>query len=208
MFSFFNKLTNKRQPSEFANKDLIKIENFLSEEDFNTSLDEMDVKSGRKSGQIPLLTPAVEIVRRTAEKKFIELNNYSLRHALIKYEGKKSVLHHDLNTRPHRKFSLILYLIQSAAGGETFFPFFDRKGNLASNEITTACSELNKREQYSLNSPELEKLIINNKEDYLHFKPVANTAIGMRTENLNLWHFVAPEKGERIAMILFWEPRE
>lgn len=149
----------------------------------------------------PFLAPLLQ----AASRRFPLLGGYVAQQALLRFEGRTGLLHHDLNHRPERRVSLLFYLEASARGGELVFPFFDASGAPTCNPVTEACSRLYAHETYYNADPSLEAYLVANRDALLTFRPVPNTLIVFPSQDPSFWHFVCPvEEGVRACIVVFY----
>lgn len=149
----------------------------------------------------PFLAPLL----REAARRFPLLRGYVAQQALLRFEGRTGLLHHDLNHRPERRVSLLFYLEASTRGGELVFPFFDASGAPTSNPVTAACSRLYAQETYYTAEPALEAYLVANRDALLTFRPIPNTLIVFPSQDPAFWHFACPvEEGIRACIVVFY----
>jgi len=190
------------------------INNFLPQEDFNklsSHINSRPRETSIASDGEGSLTSNAEVNKHiiTIENSFRQvkqdLDDYELKDVLFRYENKTGFLHHDLNRRGKRKYSLILYTQESREGGEIVFPFYDSSLNKTTNAVTETCSRLHKEKKYVSTDENLNKFIIENKNKLYSLKPKRNLGVIIDNDNNNLWHFVTPTSQERSCAVLFWE---
>ena len=151
------------------------------------------------------------VINETANKRIKDLNNYVLKDALLRYEDidektYSGLLHHDLNKRDKRKYTLILYVEKPEAGGRIVFPFYDSNGERVSNVVTEACEKLYDKGEYVASDSKLTHYAIDNRDELYSFRPEPNVGLILDDYNRNLWHVVCPtEEGQRTAAVFFWE---
>ena len=128
-----------------------------------------------------------------------------LQQALLRFEARTGLLHHDLNHRPDRRFSVIFYIDVPQTGGEIVFPFFDAAGRPVDSPVTVRCRQLAAAGQLYAEEPELEGYIQQHRAQLLSLRPRANAAVGFPAHDPAAWHYACPvEHGERSCFVLFY----
>lgn len=192
------------------------INNFLPQEDFNKLSSYINSRPRETfvvSNGEGALTSDVEAnkyiitIENALQQLKQDLGDYELKDVLFRYENKSGFLHHDLNKRDARKYSLVLYSQGSREGGEIVFPFYDSSGNKTTNVVTETCSKLHKEKKYVSTDENLNKFIIENKNSLYFIKPEPNLGVIIDNYNDDLWHFVIPTLEMRSCAVLFWEKK-
>lgn len=140
-----------------------------------------------------------------AAARFPGLAGLPVQQVLLRFEGNTGLLHHDLNHRPDRRFSLICYLTQPTDGGEIIFPFFDAAGQPTDNPVTAACRQLAAADQHYAEDPALEAWLTDHRGALLSITPRENTAVLVPCDHPSAWHFVCPVRsGQRACLVVFY----
>ena len=149
--------------------------------------------------------PFLASVQRAAEARFPAVVGLVQQQVLLRFEGNTGLLHHDLNHRPDRVFSLLLYIDEPKQGGEIVFPLLDPEGQLRAGPVWDACQRLASAGQFYSEDSDLERYIIDNRERFFTVPARTNTAILFPSDDPSLWHFACPvESGERCCVVIFY----
>jgi hypothetical protein len=191
------------------------IDDFLPDDDFNLVLNSItqqerrtfvasDGEGWRTNNEDT--NNIVSLINKTSERAKPDLLNFMLKDVIYRYENKAGGLHHDLNKRKNRRYSLILYLEEPIAGGEIVFPLYDSNGREARNPVKESCEDLHKKGVHFNTDESLVTFINKNKNNLYSQGPRANLAIILDNTNERLWHYVCPvEEGFRSCVVMFWE---
>ena len=149
----------------------------------------------------PFLAP----VQRAAEAHFPAVIGLVQQQVLLRFEGNTGLLHHDLNHRPDRVFSLLLYIDEPEQGGEIVFPLLAPDGQPRPGPIRQACQRLASVGQLYSEDAELESYILDNRAQFLTVPARTNTAILFPSDDPSMWHFACPvEAGERCCVVILY----
>ena len=147
----------------------------------------------------------VQPVLAAAAARFPVLTDHPVQQVLLRFEGNTGLLHHDLNHRSDRRFSLLYYIDQPEEGGEIIFPFFDAAGAPTDNPVAAACRQLHASSQHYAEDPGLEDWLIAHRAALLSVTPRPNTAILLPCSHPSMWHFVCPVRsGQRACLVVFY----
>ena len=149
--------------------------------------------------------PFLASVQRAAEAHFPAVVGLVQQQVLLRFEGNTGLLHHDLNHRSDRVFSLLLYIDEPKRGGELVFPLLDPEGRPRSGPVQDACHRLASAGQLYSEDAALESYIVDNRECFFTVPARTNTAILFSSDDPSLWHFACPvEAGERCCVVIFY----
>ncbi|MFT5680898.1 MAG: hypothetical protein ACI8RZ_001804 [Myxococcota bacterium] len=151
---------------------------------------------------VPFLDP----LQSAITARFPVVDGLSIQHILLRFEGQTGLLHHDLNGRPHRRFSLLFYIDVPTEGGQLIFPFFDDLGIPTDNPVTEACCLLHADGRLYSKDPALETYMIAHQDTLLTVPPRPNTAVFFASDDPATWHFACPVgAGERSCLVFFYQ---
>tara|TARA_Y100000593_G_scaffold42861_1_gene82042 strand:- start:20023 stop:21474 length:1452 start_codon:yes stop_codon:yes gene_type:complete len=216
MLNVIKEWFNRNESSSPTVDRLSVINNFLSKEDFEQVLNVVTSRSrntnvvldggGVFADDDENVNKTIALLDKAVKLQNPDIKNYKLKDAIYRYENKTGVLHHDLNRRDKRRYSLILYVEEPTEGGEIVFPFYDSNGNRTNNIVTEECEKLNDRKTYYSTTESSIDYINKNKNNLYSLSAMPNTAVILDNDNENLWHYACPvEEGNRSCIVLFWE---
>lgn len=149
--------------------------------------------------------PFLASVQRAAEVHFPAVTGLQQQQALLRFEGNTGLLHHDLNHRPDRVLSLLLYIDEPKLGGELVFPLLDTDGQPRAGPISHACQRLTSAGQLYSEDPALEAYILDHRSEFFTVPARTNTAVLFPSDDPLMWHFACPvEAGERSCVVIFY----
>ncbi len=183
------------------------IESFLPADDFRRLQQITRPRRGGRDVYGKLKDMAfLAATRRCIAARVPAAADLSIQQVLLRFEGRTGLLHHDLNGRPRRRLSLLLYIDVPAEGGALIFPFFDASGAPVDSPVTAACRARWAAGDLYSEDPLLAAYLTAHQERLLTLQPSPNSAVFFPSDDPAAWHFVSPViRGHRSCLVFFFQ---